>query len=278
MIRLLVDSTSDFTLEEVKARNMSFVPLNVNFGEESLMDTIELDKDTFYDRLINGDVHPKTSLPAPAMFLEEFEKAKEAGDELICILLSSAISGTWQSAVNAKEILGYEGIYIVDSCSAAYGIRILADQAQKRIEEGCSAKEIAAELEELKGRIYIYAAVDTLEYLQKGGRLSKAAAVIGSMASLKPIIHLDREGNLAVPGKCLGRGKAMNYLLDCLKKHPMDKNYPLYTLYTSGLENPEKLGELLNKEGYQVKGANQIGPTIGTHVGPGAFGIIYIAE
>ncbi len=278
MIRLLVDSTSDFTLDEVKARNMGFVPLNVNFGEESLMDTIELDKDSFYDRLINGDVHPKTSLPAPALFLEEFEKAKEAGDELICILLSSAISGTWQSAVNAKEMVEYEGIHIVDSRSAAFGIRILADKAQELIEKSLSAKEIVAELEELKGKIYIFAAVDTLEYLQKGGRLSKAAAVIGSMASLKPIIHLDREGNLAVPGKCLGRGKAMNYLLDCMKKYPVDTAYPIYVLYSNGLENPEKFKELLNKEGYEILMFNQLGPTIGTHVGPGAFGIIFVAK
>lgn len=278
MIRILVDSTADFSLEELKARNIDMVPLNVNFGEESLQDILELSAETFYERLIHGDIHPKTSLPSPASFLEKFEAAQAAGDELICILLSGAISGTWQSAVNAKEMLEYEGIHIIDSKTAACAIRILVDKAEELIAAGKSAAEIVEELEALKGRTYIFAAVDTLEYLQKGGRLSKAAATIGSLASLKPVITLNREGALEVVGKCLGRGKALNFLQDCLKKYPQDKNYKLYTIYTLGEENTEKLRETLEKAGHEVNGCYRLGPTIGTHVGPGCFGIIYVSE
>ena len=278
MIRILVDSTADFSLEELKARNITMVPLNVNFGEESLKDTIELGNDQFYDRLINGTVHPKTSLPAPAAFLEKFEEAQAAGDQLICILLSGGISGTWQSAVNAKEILEYDGIYVIDSRTTACGIRLLVEYAEKLIAEGLSAPEIAEKLEELKGRVQIFAAVDTLEYLHKGGRLSKAAATIGSLASLKPIITLNREGTLEVPAKCLGRTKALSWLSDALKKHPQDEQHALYTIYSYGTENAEKLQEQLKKEGYSVHDLIQIGSTIGTHVGPGVFGIIYVRK
>lgn len=278
MIRILLDSTADFSLEELKARNITMVPLSVNFGDESLQDIVELEINEFYDRLINGGVHPKTSLPSPAAFLEKFEEAQQAGDELICILLSGGLSGTVQSAINAKEMLDYEGIHIIDSKTAAAAIRIMVEHTEKRIAEGASAKEIVEELEELKGRTQIFAAVDTLEYLYKGGRLSKAAVTIGSMASLKPIITLNREGVLEVPGKCLGRTKALNFLLDALKKHPQDKNHKLYTIYTLGTENVVKLQELLTKAGHDFAGPTQIGSTIGTHVGPGTFGIIYVEE
>ena len=278
MIRILVDSTADFSLEELNARNIDMVPLNINFGDEGLQDIVDLSMEDFYERLIHGDVHPKTSLPSPAAFLEKFEAAQEAGDELICILLSGGLSGTCQSAINAKEMLEYEGIHIVDSKSTACVIRIMVEQAEKLIAVGKSAAEIVEVLEELKGRSQIFAAVDTLEYLQKGGRLSKAAATIGSLASLKPIITLNREGVLEVPGKCLGRTKALSWLLDALKKHPQDKSHKLYTIYTHGTENTEKLNEMLAKEGYDVAGTYHVGSTIGTHVGPGAFGIMYIRK
>lgn len=278
MIRILLDSTADFSLEELKARKITMVPLNVSFGEESLQDIVELEINEFYQRLINGGVHPKTSLPSPAAFLEKFEEAQQAGDELICILLSGGLSGTVQSAINAREMLGYEGIHIIDSKTTAAAIRILVEHAEKRIGEGVSAKEIVEELEELKGRTRIFAAVDTLEYLYKGGRLSKTAATIGSMASLKPVITLNQQGVLEVPGKCLGRTKAMNFLMDALKKHPQDKKYPLYTVYTVCAENVEKLQEQLTKAAYDYTGPIQVGPTIGTHVGPGLFGVIYIEE
>ena len=278
MIRILVDSTADFSLVELKERNIDMVPLNVNFGDESLQDVVELSVDDFYDRLINGDVHPKTSLPSPACFMEKFEAAQEAGDELICILLSGGISGTCQSAINAKEMVGYDGIHIIDSKTTAAAIRILVETAEKMIAEGKSASEIVDFLEDLKGRTQICVALDTLEYLQKGGRLSKAAAAIGSMASLKPIITLNAEGQIEVAAKCLGRTKALAYICDVLKKLPDSKEYSLYSVYSHNSDNVEKLNAQLAKEGHVVSGTVQVGSTIGTHIGPGAYGVIYVRQ
>ncbi len=278
MIRILVDSTSDFAPEECAARNMIMIPLNVNFGDESFQDVLELSKEDFYDRLINGSVHPKTSQPAPGDFLDAFEAVKESGDELICIMLSSAISGTYQNAVNAKNMVEYDKIHVIDSCSTTAVVRILADYAEKLIGWGCSAEEIVEKLEELKGRVRILAALDTLEYLQKGGRLSKAAAAIGTMASLKPVITLSKEGSIEVTQKCLGKARAQQYLLDQMKKIQLDDEFPLYSLYTYGTSNCEKLEENLLKIGLKPEQRIRISSVIGTHVGPEVYGMVYVAK
>ena len=278
MIRILVDSTSDFAPAECEARNITMVPLSVNFGDDSFLDVVEMDKEEFYDRLVNGDVHPKTSQPAPAAFLEAFEEAKEKGDELICIMLSGAISGTYQNAVNAKMMSEYEKIHVIDSCSTSAAIRIMADYAEKLIGWGLSAEEIVERLEELKGRVRILAALDTLEYLQKGGRLSKAAAAIGTMASLKPVITLTREGDISVQQKCLGKARAQQYLLDQMKKVELDEDFPLYSLYTYGTENCEKMEDNMLKIGLKPEQRIRISSVIGTHVGPEVYGMIYVVK
>ncbi len=278
MTRFCVDSTADFTLEEVLSRNMALVPLTVNFGEESYLDTVELDKESFYERLIHGDILPKTSLAAPGQFLEVFEEVKAAGDELICITVSGAVSGTHQSALTAKDMVDYEGIYVIDSCSTSAAIRLLVDYGDWLLKCGCSAKETAAKLEELKGRVKVVAALDTLDYLQKGGRLSKAAAAIGSLASIKPIVTFDEGGNIAIAQKCLGRGKALQWLLCHMKKQELDPSFPLYSLYTYGTENCEKLEASLQKEGYSMASRQRVNGVIGTHVGPEVYGIVYVTK
>ncbi len=278
MIRLLVDSTSDYLLEEIEERNMIMVPLNVNFGEESWLDAVEMKKDEFYDRLLHGSVLPKTSLPAPASFLEHFLQAKEKGEELICILLSSAISGTWQSAVTAKEMADYDGIYIIDSKSTTACVRVMGDYAAKLIAEGLSAKEIVEKVEALKGRVKVIAALDTLEYLQKGGRISKAAAVVGSLASIKPVITLDEEGSVAIMQKCLGRSKALSFVIDRLKQQDLDPDFPVYSVYTSGTVNCSKLESVLAEKNMKLAGRQQIGSVIGTHVGPEVYGLVFVVK
>ena len=278
MIRILVDSTSDFAPEECAARNMVMVPLNVNFGEESFQDVVELSKEEFYDRLINGSVHPKTSQPAPADFMDAFEAVKESGDELICIMLSSAISGTYQNAVNAKNMVEYDNIHVIDSCSTTAVIRIMADYAEKLISWNYSAEEIVKKLEELKGRVRILAALDTLEYLYKGGRLSKAAATIGTMASLKPVITLNREGAIDVVQKCLGKARAQQYLVDQMKKIKLDEEFPLYSIYTYGTVNCEKMEENMLKIGVKAEQRIRLSSVIGTHIGPEVYGVVYVVK
>lgn len=278
MLRILVDSSADYTMQELKERNMELVSLNITFGDESFRDIFDITRDELYDRLINKGEFPKTSQPSPQDFLEIFEDAKEKGDSMVVIALSSALSGTYQSASLAKDMAEYDNIYIVDSLSATYGIRHLGEYACKLRDEGMDAPAIAEALEELKSRIVILAAVDTLEYLCKGGRVSKATAAVGELANIKPLITVNEEGKVHVPGKCLGRNKAIATLIKNICAYEIDENFPVYSIFAYGEENTEKLEEKLSAAGINCAERLQIGATIGVHVGPGAYGAIFIKK
>ena len=167
--RIIVDSTTDL-IPEIKNR-VNVVPLTVRFDTEEFIDGVTIDHKTFYEKLIETDIVPTTSQATPDAFMKEFEKAKEAGESAVVITVSSKFSGTYQSATIAAE--DYENIYIVDSGSVAIGSSILVELAVKLLDEGLEAKEIVEKLEEVKNKIVIVALVDTLEYLKKGGRVSK---------------------------------------------------------------------------------------------------------
>ena len=277
MIKILLDTSSDYTVEEVQAKGMDLVPLHITLGEADYRDAYDLSKDKFYELLTSNEEVPKTSQPTPQDFVDVFEKAEKNNDELICILLSSRISGTFQSATLAKSIVDYEKIHLIDSLSATHGIRLLAEHAQNLVNEGKTAEEIVAELEVLKTKIKILAVVDTLEYLCKGGRVSRTTAAIGEMAKVKPMITVN-EGEVAVIGKSLGKNKAIGSLLKALGECEVDHRFPMYSVSTLGTENCEVLENRLAAEGYETKERLQIGATIGTHVGPGVFGIIFIQK
>lgn len=278
MIRILVDSSSDYTMEEIKEQEFSFVPLNILISGKSYRDVVDLIPDDFYKLLISSKDFPKTSQPSPQDFAEIFEDVKAKGDEIICILLSSALSGTCQSAHLAKDMVDYDGIHIIDSLAATAMIKFMGNHAAKLVKEGLSAQEIVQKIEAMKGKIKVVAGLDTLEYLCKGGRLSKASATIGELANLKPIITVTEEGKVSVIGKCLGKNKALNFILKYLENSERDMSFPLYTLYSYGTENTEKLEERLTKEGISYDERVQLGSTIGAHIGPGAFAILYVIK
>ena len=277
MIKILLDTSSDYTVEEVQAKGMDLVPLHITLGEADYRDAYDLSKDKFYELLTSNEEFPKTSQPTPQDLVDVFEEAEKNNDELICILLSSRISGTFQSATLAKSIVDYDKIHLIDSLSATHGIRLLAEHAQNLVNEGKTAEEIVAELEVLKTKIKILAVVDTLEYLCKGGRVSRTTAAIGEMAKVKPMITVN-EGEVAVIGKSLGKNKAIGSLLKALGECEVDHRFPMYSVSTLGTENCEVLENRLAAEGYETKERLQIGATIGTHVGPGVFGIIFIQK
>jgi len=278
MIRILVDSSSDFTLDEIRKNGLDLVSLHVNFGDRCYADTIDLERDRFYELLTTAQDFPTTSQPSPQAFLEIFEDVKEKGDEIICILLSSALSGTCQSANIARNMADYDKIHIFDTLSATHMIRIMVLKALSLRDQGADAVTILKALTNLAPRVKVAAALDTLTYLQKGGRLSKTAAVIGEAASLKPIITITEEGTVNVIGKSLGKNKAISYLLKHLACVSADPEYPLYTVYTYGTENCECLETKLTASGYTLGSRLQVGSAIGTHVGPGIFGVIYVEK
>ena len=279
MIRILVDSASDYTQEEVHEKNIDFVPINVSICGEEYLDGITLDRNRFFEIMESTEEFPKTAQPSPEVFLKIFNEVKAAGDEIICIMLASSLSGTYQSAVLAKEMANYDGIYVIDSCTATFCIKLLADRACELRERQLSAEEIVAEIEAAKPRVRVLAALDTLDYLQRGGRISKAAAMIGNMVNLKPIITVMKDGTVDVIGKCIGKNKAISYILNLLKEQTIDLTYPVYAIYSYGTKNCEIFREkLASIDIHPMDEILQIGSSIGSHIGPEAFGIIYAVE
>lgn len=274
MIRILTDSAADMNGVE----GVDIVPLKVQIGTEEYLDGVNLDRDTFYTRLISEKEFPKTSQPAPQDFLAAFEKAKEEQDDLICILLSSALSGTYQSANIAKNIVDYDRIFLIDSLTTTYAARLLTEKAMKMIEQRHTAEEIVQTVETLKSKVKIVASVDTLDYLCKGGRLSAGSAALGNLAKIKPIITVSKEGTVSVIAKKIGMRKTISYITDTLCAASIDTDTPIYLIYTYGTVNVSLLKERLESLNFNVSDPRQIGPAIGAHVGPEAFGIIYLEK
>lgn len=278
MIKIMVDTSADYTVEETKEKGIDLLPIHITMGDKDYRDAYDLTKEQFYELLTESDEFPKTSQPSLQDLLDAFEAAKENGDELIYITLSSALSGTYQSAVLAKNMTEYDKIYLVDSLTATHLVRVLADHAKKMADEGATAEQIVEELESLKGRVKVFAALDTLEYLYKGGRLSKTSAVLGEMARIKPLITVNEKGEVAVVGKCMGKNKAITTLLKMIGERQIDTSFPCYSVYTKGLENSEVFEKRVEESGIEITERYQIGATIGAHIGPGVFGLIFVEK
>ena len=276
-IRIITDSSADFDRATAKRRQVEIISMAVQFGNASFLDGKTITNDVFYTLLKEGRENPTTSQPTPAEFLRVFEEAKAAGDQVVAVLISSVLSGTVQSAQIAKGMCEYEDIYIVDSLSATAGIQILVNLACKLRDSGLPAPGIAQELERLKGRIRIFAVLDTLEYLRRSGRLSGFQAGLGAMTKLKPVITV-RDGAVSIAAKAFGTSAAVKQLQKFLLQYPVDDAYPSYFLYTDDKEREELLLPALREQGKLPLRLHysSVGPTIGTHIGPGALGMAYI--
>ena len=275
MIKFLVDSASDYEKTETEKKGILRIPITITLKDKNILDG-EITKDEFYQLVQNADELPKTSQPSPQDFLDVFEKAKENDDELICILLSSKLSGTLQSATLAKSMVDYDKIHIIDSLSATYVIKMMTEYGIQLRDSGKNALEIVDELEKMKSKIKLYAVLDTLENLKKGGRLSTVEAGIGTLAKIKPLVTLTEDGKVGMKGKSIGRKKALADIVKLVEKENINTNYPIYNIYSYGMDNNKLFLDKLNEIGIAPDESLQIGPTIGTHIGPGAYGIIFV--
>lgn len=273
--RIIVDSTSDL-MPEIREQ-VHVVPLTLRFGEEEFIDGVTIDHKTFYEKLVETDVFPSTSQAVPSAFEVEYDKARKAGESAVVITLASKLSGTYQSAVLAAE--DYENIYVVDSTSVAIGGGILVELALRYLAEGMSAKEIAERLDEEKKKIVVVALVDTLEYLKKGGRISKTVAFAGSVLNIKPVISLT-DGVINILGKARGSKMGNNLLMQEIEKAGgVDFDKPVLLGYT-GLSDALLQKYITDSKAIWEKGLTKvryttIGSTIGTHVGPGAVAVAF---
>ena len=252
--------------------------MTVSIEGKDYHDGVDLTKERFYELLTTQKEFPKTSQPSPQEFLTYFEKVKEAGDELICFTISSALSGTCQSALLAKDMADYDKIHVIDTLGVTHMIGIMVEYAAKLRSQGFTALQIVEAVEKLKPRIKVFAGVDTLEYLRKGGRLSGAAAAVGSLAQIKPIVTITEEGKVDTKGKCIGKARAMQQIVEWVTAAEPDPAFPVLCLYSLGEENCELLEQRLKENAMEVSQRRQIGSTIGAHVGPGAYGVIFVTK
>ena len=280
MVRIITDSAADFEPAELQRMDITCIPLTVLFDEKEYQENVDLSKDQFYQLLAQTEGFPKTAQASPQILQDLFEEAYAAGDEAIYITLSSALSGTWQSAVMVQRMLGYDTCYVVDGLNATGGQRMLVEYAVRLRDAGKSGAEICAAVEAVRSRVVLYACVDTLEYLYRGGRISHTAYTIGSLAQIKPIISVDAGGKVIVPAKAMGMRKGMDVLCKKLEQQKPDHDFAWYVMYTHNRKNGELLAQRIRNMGLDVPDERiiNVGAAIGAHVGPDACGLVYIRE
>ena len=278
MIRIITDSAADFEPAELEQLNIQCIPLTVQIGGQDYQENVTLSKDLFYDLLTQTKEFPKTSQAPLQTVLDLYEDAKSAGDQVIHITLSSALSGTWQSALAVRDMADYSDCYIIDARNATGGQRMLVEHAVKLRNEGHTAAEIVAEVEALRDRIVLYACIDTLEYLYLGGRISRTVYTLGNLAQIKPIIRVDEKGGIEVPAKAMGMRKGMDILCKKLEQFPPDPAFPIYAMYTGDRACGEKMAQRIRALGFDVPDHRiiNVGAAIGSHIGPNACGLVYI--
>ena len=275
MIKIITDSASDLELDKALKDNIIVLPMTIQFGETTYQDKIDLSAEDFYNKLIESDTLPTTSQINPYSFEEVFTEITKNGDSAVAILMSSDLSGTYQSAVLAAQ--NFDNIYVVDSRSVTVGEQCLISLALTLRDLGLDASQIAEELEKQKNNIVVLALLDTLEYLKKGGRISATAALAGGLLSIKPVVTLS-DGKVAILGKARGSKNGNNMLMDEINKNGgVDFNKPIFLGY-SGLSRA-LLDKYIEDSKYLWLGNTgnlpviRIGSTIGTHVGPGTIAL-----
>ncbi|RKP55387.1 DegV family protein [Cohnella endophytica] len=280
-IVLVTDSTADIPPATREKLGIAMVPLKVNFGNDSFLDNITLQPAQFYEKLTSFNGLPTTSQPSPADYLEHFKRLTEEGHSVISIHLSGALSGTYQSATIAQSMLEDDAdVTVIDSKSASYGYGQLVVIAAEMAQAGASKEEIIAEVGRMREELRLFFLVDTLEYLQKGGRIGKASAVLGSLLNIKPILSIDKEGVVFPYDKVRGQKRAMARIAEVLHEDLGDRPVNLTIATTPGFTSGSaEITELL-KQQLNVRTFNEtdIGPVIGTHAGPGTIGLFVFPE
>ena len=272
--RIIVDSTLDMT--ESFCRRARVIPLTIHFGQEVLTDGVTITRSQFYERLVSVEAMPTTSQPSPAAFEEAYEEIARAGESAVVITISSKLSGTCQSAQIAAE--GYDNIYVVDSQNAANGAGILAEYAILCAEKGMAAPELAAHLKEKRNEICVIGVLDTLEYLKKGGRITPAAAALGTMLRLKPVLQIHGE-KLDAFAKVRTMNAAKRTMIDAIRSDLENRfagqEMRLDVAHTNNKEAALEFVKELEAEfpGYQVQRVDELSLSVACHIGDGCLAV-----
>ncbi len=275
-VAIVTDSASDLTPEMAADAGISVVPLIVTFGDDEFRSGVDLSMDEFYARLTApGAPFPKTAACAPGAFGSVFQGLLDAGhDAIVCITVGSRLSGTHRSAEIARDAMGTAPVHVVDSATASMSLGLIVLLAAEMARRGEGADAVLAEVRRRITQSRLYVALDTLEYLKRGGRISGAQAAIGSVLSVKPIITI-ADGVVETADKPRTRGRARRRVIELLAERPVERAWVLHTR-TPDIESfADELAQALRLPRAAIP-IGLIGPSVAPHVGPGAYGAVVL--
>jgi len=274
VVRIVTDSTADLTPEQQRAAGITVVPLNVHFGDEVFRDHMDLSTDEFFRRLKASPQLPRTSQPSVGAFEEAYRSLRQGGDEIVSVHLSSKVSGTYNSALMAAQSVGEGKIDVVDSLSTSMALGFIALEGAKLARAGRDRQAVAECLRGLVPKARVICVVDTLTYLERGGRIGKARALLGSLLNVKPILQL-KDGEVVPLGRARGRPQALNRLVELLERD--GKVSQLAIMHGAAHTDAEQLRERVASSYPSVDiQLTEIGAVLGTHTGPGVIGFTYL--
>lgn len=273
-IKIITDSTADLTKEIYKKHDIEVLPLLINFGEESYLDGVNINLQQLIKRVKEEDSLPTTAQITPNRFAECYEKYLKEGYKIVSIHLSSNMSGTYQSACIAKEMLESDDIVVVDSQTVTSGLGLLVLEAARLRDKGADIQEIKSYLDDIKYHIQSSLAFESLENLVRGGRISKTAGVLGSVLNIKLILEV-KDGMMAVKDKTRGTKKAVKHIIEDFEKLGHKEGIPVILDYVENKDIREGLQKYLNENNIEYI-ETEVGCTVGIHSGPRACGLFFI--
>ena len=274
-IALVTDSTCDLPESVVKDKNITVIPLNVHFGDETFLDGIDLQSNEFFEKLSTSEIHPQTSQPSVGRFVETYNDLLKKHDSILSLHISSKLSATYNSALQAQKEIGNENIKVIDSMNGTLGLGAIVHHIADLNQKGESFENLVKEAEKIIPNAIFMGLVPTLEYLAKGGRIGKARAFMGSLLKIKPILSAV-DGEIQSVGKARTLIKGMDFIVDEMKNRKISK---LFIVHANHEERAnllkEKTKDLIDPKDVIIA---EFGPVVGTHLGPGAFGVGFISS
>jgi len=271
MIKLVTDTTAYLPPSYAREHDIRIVPLNVHFGVDAFKETLEISNEEFYDRLKAAPALPTTSQPSPGDFLAQFQALTRSGHQVLVLPISSKLSGTYSSAMAARDMLPHADIRVVDTLGAGLSLELMIRTAVEAIQGGADLAQVAERIERMKGEVFTLFVVDTLEYLARGGRIGSAKAFLGTLLSVKPILTL-KDGAIQAFEQVRTKRKAVARMLDLIVAHAGTRGPEARITMTHSLALDEAEAarrELVARLGCREPSLSELGPVIGAHTGPG---------
>ena len=275
-IKIITDSTADLSKYLYDKHNIEVLPLLISFGEESYLDGVEISAEKVFERIEQNDILPTTAQVTPNRFMEAYKKYLDEGYKIISIHMSSAMSGTYQSACIAKDSLESDDIVIIDSQNVTAALGILVLKAVKLKEKGYDIFQIEKELNKIKDNVELSVCFESLEYLVRGGRISKTAGIVGSVLGIKLILEI-KDGLMSVKDKIRGTKKAIKKIISDLENADLDEEVPVILIDVDNIEIKEALREYMNENNVDFVEC-PVGSTVSIHSGPHCCGLVFLKK